>query len=156
MVPVHIRKQGDVFTVFMDERGQPMNLAGPEDNPPGAMPMTFVGEGELKAVFPSTNYKFVFHEQQRTKQITAITDPPELQEAVSRILSGQGLPPKGVKSLPGPAVATAVPVVDGKAKALAFLSKLETALEYASTKHKKTLETKISAVKDLITEVWGG
>lgn len=146
---IHARKQGTVFTVFIDSgSNQAVPLSGPEDSPPGCMHQTLVSEGALKAAFPGR--EFVYHEKEAPPP-RVITRTKEIHQEAAAMLTGK-IPLQTVATNRIPSQQAYRSAACNKAREI--LKRLEVARNFASAKNKRILDIQIEATISLINEVF--
>lgn len=146
---VYVKKQGPICKVFMDlATNTPVVISSFKEEPNTAFPMTFTSVAECQNAFKGRELVFI----EKEKKEPPTVDPVAASEVDKFLKTGTVKPKPKQTHLSSQAPTTGAPPV--KDKVLAFLSKLETANEYASKRNKRILEHKINAVKELIGEVF--
>lgn len=150
---LHVRKQGKVFTIFVDENKRPLPIASHDDKPAGGIPFTCVGEGELRTLFPGFEYEF--HEKP-TQAPPIITRDKSIRDEAATLLKKMSRSKTASEPMPTqtPPTQTKTPC-QTRAKAEEFLKRLEFANKYASEENQVTLAVQISIVQELLDEVFG-
>ncbi len=181
---VHVRKEGKVFTIFVDDNRRPVTLAGPSDAPVGAAPMTYTSARELQAALPGCTFKFhetiledtravvrsgtAVHEKYLARDlkknanfVDARAEKVEQVEKRPRLRRERvPLPAEAIQTPPAPStnvlkVPDTPPETKAFERAEQFRKRLEVALQYASKKNQRTLDIQIKVVQELIDEVFG-
>lgn len=145
--PIHAKKEGNVYTVYVDmATSRALPLASFSDEPAGGFGLTFNSIRELQAHFPGCQIEFV---ERARKTPPTLSGEAVLTDQVDSFLASKTHTPQPTKP------PTAQPKLgDSHTKATAFLRELETALQYASKKHAKTLAIKVEVVRELINAIF--
>jgi len=153
MQEVHVKKRGEVYVVFLDANSRPMQLGSFNDEPAG-FPQTYNSRKELEA---SWGTGLRFFEAPAPPERTLRKDPVTSQ-MVDNVLAGLDInaTTKVSSPTPVPTKAPSVPVNNYLSRAQEIVKRYELAAQYANAKAKREIETKLSAIRDLIDEVFGG
>lgn len=152
---VHVQRRGNIMTVHIDSNGNPLPLAGIDDQPAGGFPFTFTSERELVSHFP--NREFVYHTPKSNNTVVAYD--ADIEKQALAMMGKEAIPAPTARTKTVAIAAESQQVLEqssigSKAKAEEFLKRLKTALQYASKKHEKKLQDQVAIIEELIREVF--
>lgn len=158
MQEVHVKKRGNVHIVYLNENHRPTNLGSYEDEPVGTFPMTYLSRQEVESSWGTSLKVF----EAATKPVQVIHKDINITRMAEAVLGGKSV--ESAMQGQTPAVTPIARILTSpklnepdsqKLRANEIVKRYEVALHYANAKAKRELDIKISALKELISEVFG-